>query len=289
MNSNLKSIADSGSPYVRYEFRDEYPLSPSGQSLGGSLDRGAIVLPMPGGLEYANGANYEESSDMLRTLTGVMSGTVENVNKALRDVAGETGTIAKLKKIGSALTDSANLQKAGQEGLKYLKHQSNLFGMTSQRTQALNDYSEHFFKGVPFRSFNFTHSLVPESSEDSLYIGTIIRTFRYALAPQKQTGGAWFSRPWIVQPCFYYSSDKENRYIPKLEWCVIKNFTTNYSPQEPYHQHREGAPTKIDITIELEEMIPITRDEVTNPGSGELPNRKTIDIRKKSGAWQIME
>ena len=288
MYRSFQNIDRSNSPYVRYEFRDQYPMKPDGTANGLPRDKGAIALPMPGGLEYANGANYEESSDMLRTLTGVMSGTVKNVNEALRDVAGETGTIAKLKKIGSALTDSANLQKAGQEGLKYLKHQSNLFGMTSQRTQALNDYSEHFFKGVPFRSFNFTHSLVPEQEIDSYNIRKIIQYFRHALAPQKQTGGAWFNRPWIVQPCFYYSSDKENEYIPKLEWCVIKNFTTNYSPQEPYHQHSGGAPTKIDITIELEEMLPITRHEVRNPGEGVVPKRKTIDIGKNSsGAWEI--
>ena len=256
MYRSFQNIDRSNSPYVRYEFRDQYPMKPDGSGAGGYRDKSAIVLPMPGGLEYANGANYEESSDMLRTLKGVMGNSVSNLNEVLGEVAGETGAISKLSKIGAALTNTDNLKMAAKEGVKYLKHQSNLFGMTSQRTQALNDYSEHFFKGVPFRSFNFTHSLVPEQEEDSHQIWHIIKYFRYALAPQKQGDGAWFNRPWIVQPCFYYSGDKENGYIPKLEWCVIKNFTTNYSPQEPYHQHRKGAPTRIDITIELEEMVP---------------------------------
>ena len=279
---------DAG-PHVIYNFQDPYPMNPENNGVSSPRQDGVMCLPMPGGLEFSNSANYEEGNDSLRTLMGVMPNTKANINEALKEIGTAGGFFTKVKKIGAALSDPDNLKEAAEEGMKYAKHQSNLFGMTSQRARALYDYSEHFFKGVPFRSFNFTHSLTPESQDETNQIQQIIFNFRKAVAPESRGKSAWYKRPLIVQPEFFHGAI-ENKYIPRLEWCIIKNFTTNYSPQEPYHTHSGGAPTRVDITIELEEMIPITRAEVEKPGSGAIPKAKTIDIRKnEDGDWQILE
>ena len=55
--------------------------------------------------------------------------------------------------------------------------------------------------------------------------------------------------------------------------CVIKDFAVNYTPQEPYHHHIDGAPTQVNLSLQIEEMIPITRNEVLRPGSGTLPTK----------------
>ena len=278
---------DAG-PHVKYNFQDPYPMNPDGE-VSLPKDDGVMCLPMPGGLEFSNGANYEEGNDALRTILGLMPKTKANINESLREIGTADGFFAKVKKIGASLADPDNLKQAAEEGMKYAKHQSNLFGMTSQRAEALYDYSEHFFKGVPFRSFNFTHSLTPESQDETNEIQQIIFNFRKAVAPESRGKSAWYKRPLIVQPEFFHGAT-ENIYIPKLEWCIIKNFTTNYSPQEPYHTHSGGAPTRVDITIELEEMIPITRAEVEKPGFGAIPDRKTMRFEKQGedGPYKIV-
>ena len=67
----------------------------------------------------------------------------------------------------------------------------------------------------------------------------------------------------------------ENTWLPKIERCVIKGVSVNYSTQEPYHQHSDGSPTIVELTFSLEEIVQQTRD-VINTGHGETVTRPTL-------------
>jgi len=176
-----------------------------------------------------------------------------------------------VKGIGGLLASDSVQDVIVREATGALLSTSPIFGRAQARSKVLYDFQEHFFKGVPFRSFNFTHTLVPESRVQSSNIRDIITFMRYGMAPSMD--GAFLQRPLVIKPKFFISEGNPNKHIPDLEYCVIKDFAVNYTPQEPYHHHIDGAPTQVNLSLQIEEMIPITRNEVANPGTGTLPTK----------------
>ena len=68
----------------------------------------------------------------------------------------------------------------------------------------------------------------------------------------------------------------ENTWLPKIERCVIKGVSVNYSPQEPYHQHSDGSPTIVELTFSLEEIVQQTRGVIDKPHGRPTDIRPTL-------------
>tara|TARA_Y100001963_G_scaffold137748_1_gene201772 strand:+ start:50 stop:979 length:930 start_codon:yes stop_codon:yes gene_type:complete len=266
-------------PYVKYLIYDPYP---EGNPAPPPKLMGSIILPMPGGLEFSNQASYEESNDVVTMMTSAFGGAVNQAISAVEaGAAGKKGIGSLIGAITSVVTDVGVGKALLKEGVEVAKTLSPILGRPQARKRKINEYAEHMFEGVPFRSFTFTHTLVPDNQGDSIRIQSIIKRLQLALTPELSNKGSFFERPEIIKPQFFLGDGIGHPYIPNLEFSVIKNCTVNYAPQEPFHQHIDGAPTQTTISIEIEEMIPITQAQIKSPGSGEIidanSGKDTID------------
>ena len=265
---------DKSIPHVRYGIYD----------YNQPIERTAVFLPMPGGLETSDESEYEEEDNWGLVAAGVAGSTVGITRQAYEKGSGGGGLLGGVKGvaeatktvIGTGLSVGAKLMGSISPTARSLAR---------GKTKNLN--KEHFFKGIGFRTFSFTHTLNADNHLESVKIQNIIKTLREAGAPG--ISGEFFTWPSDIKPRFYSgeSHDEmtqyggtiprmtENEWLPAIQRCIIKSVGVDYSSQEPYHQHADGAPTIVVLTLELEEIRQQTR-EVINLGHKGDYTRPTI-------------
>ena len=64
------------------------------------------------------------------------------------------------------------------------------------------NHLEHFFKGVGFRKFSYTFSMVPKKLEEAKNIRDIVNAFKLASAPQLKNPGQYYGRYWVYPNVF---------------------------------------------------------------------------------------
>ena len=114
--------------------------------------------------------------------------------------------------------------------------------------------------------------MVADNSFESEKINHIIKALRLFAAPG--VSGAYFTWPGDVWPKFFTGEVQrikggktsvvmpENKWLPAIQRCIIKSVEVNYRSQEPYHQHPDGSPTIVELSLQLEEMVLQTKEVV---------------------------
>ena len=260
MPAEINLVGDKSIPYIRYGI---YPYNTV-------IEQYALYLPMPTGLNTSDDAEWE-AEDNWGVVAAVGAGkTLGSARSGFESgKGGGTGTMASLKGAGQAISDVGKVALSiGANALGNISPTSKNLA----RGKTINLQKEHFYKGKSFRSFTFTHNLNADRPEESLMIREIIKIMRTASSPG--VSDVFFTWPSDIIPRFYTGIEEdsfgrikpqENPWLPKIERCVIKSVEVNYATQEPYHQHRDGSPTLIEMAIELEEIVQQTKGVINSP------------------------
>ena len=218
-----------------------------------------IYLYMPESLNNPNTVDW--SPESLGTLAGGMYSAYQN----------GFGN----KDIGSAALDTLMPsvgQSIGSLAKKLLSSPASEAALGGIVTGSIpNPYMTMMFKGVNFRTFEFTFKLYPHNTKERDSIHKIIKYLRGAALPPG--GGKGMSPAMLGYPkefdIEYWFVDKDgaskpNKYLNKFKRSVIVGIETNYTGAGQFAQMRDGFPTEITLNLRFTELSIVLRDDVDN-------------------------
>ena len=132
--------------------------------------------------------------------------------------------------------------------------------------RALNPFNEQVFRSVPFREFTFPFVFAPKNRKEMETVQKILKPFRFHMLPEfsNKTKGAFLS-PSEFQITYMYRN-KENRYIPHISRCVLKNLEVDYATEGQFHTFREddtgAAPITTTMTATFAETEIMTKEMI---------------------------
>jgi hypothetical protein len=115
------------------------------------------------------------------------------------------------------------------------------------------------------REFIFDFLLAPRNARDSEAMHQIYKTLRFHAAPERQPyegGGGGISgvikTGFVITPSefditFYYNG-KENLSIPRINTCVLRNISMDYSPNGIYSTFSNGHPVQARLSLMFREV-----------------------------------
>lgn len=246
------------------------------ETMRGSKDIiGSIYMNMPAGITFTDKANWAGDS-------------LGAVGKLVKDVVGGSGDAGST--VAGALTGSAgNIAGAAVGGIASLAAKMGLKGglmgmavgaaaggsVIQKGAEAalgvsMNPYMEMMFSGIGFRDFQFDFTMRPRSVGEMESVEQIIRMFRTHTRPSwvgGKLGKSFMEYPMEFSIEFLTTAEGSDSYalnthVPKLKTCVCDSVTTNYSPQNMWTAHRNGAPIAITLGLHFQETELVMAQDV---------------------------
>ena len=109
--------------------------------------------------------------------------------------------------------------------------------------------------------------MAPKSKSEAREIENIIKTFKVAMHPSKNSssaadvGGRFVSYPLAVQLRYMHKS-RENERLNKFKPMVIENVAATYTPDNQYVVHDDGTPVSYVMQINLKEIKLLYADDI---------------------------
>ena len=189
-----------------------------------------IELYMPDSMDFTLGVNYDNTTSATQQLESLplLGKGAAAVNSALKNSTVELA----LRKFGYAVNPQLQL----------------------------------IFQNIDFRDYSMSFVFSPNSKEEAKNIKEIIKLFRGYAAPEivRNTKGMFYRPPAYFEVSFY-SNGAENTKINKIKRSVIKSVDVNYAPSG-WAAHSDGAPVQTTMTLGLQEIVLIDRNEIFNKG-----------------------
>ena len=135
-------------------------------------------------------------------------------------------------------------------------------GLISRATGSIfNPNMELLFQGVNLRSFSFTFNMVARSRQEGEEIKKIIRTFKKASVPKKNStddakSGVFISAPDIFQLA-YMKGNSPHPFLNKFIPAALVNMNVNYTGSNTYATYHDGTPVHITMQLDFQELNPI--------------------------------
>lgn len=131
---------------------------------------------------------------------------------------------------------------------------------------ATNPQLQVLFSGVGFRQFQFDFLFSPYSQEESLVVEQIIKTFKYAAAPEIVPNGIFTQSLYMKIPDtfninFFYGN-QENKKVHKIGESVLTNVNVDYSGTGQWATFDDGAPLQIRMTLQFLETVIIDKRRI---------------------------
>jgi hypothetical protein len=118
----------------------------------------------------------------------------------------------------------------------------------------INPKVEVLFANTFQREFAFEFLFSPSNSKEARDIENIIRTIRFHAAPEYRQGtGQFFWLPPSEFDISFWFVDEgdigENRKIPRINTCVLKQVDVSYAPSGAYSTFHDGHPVQIRMML----------------------------------------
>ena len=219
-------------------------------------DTVALYVPDAVNVQYA--ASYENVS--LTSALGkplFLTQGVSSLIDAYRSGSGFTGTSVNLvndpflrtfflsgidRKIGTNLTP---------------------FGLSSLG-YAQNPQLQVLFSNVGFRQFQFYFVLAPKNQAEAAAIQNIVKTLKYAAAPEFQEGvltnSMFMKVPDTFQIKFLFNGE-ENLNVNRIGECVLESIDVDYSPNG-WSTFNDGSAVQAVLTLQFKEIFIIDKNRI---------------------------
>lgn len=129
-----------------------------------------------------------------------------------------------------------------------------LYASLSAKTKlAYNQRNKVIFQDLPFREISLQWELMPRSkAQAGLFIG-FINAIKIMSAPAYASGDILWDTSDLSWTLKMESHGASGVTLFESQEMVIKNITVDFTPNGHWSQHADGFPTKIGLTIELQE------------------------------------
>lgn len=209
---------------------------------------------MPENVANPNTVSWEQGQ--LNVMAGiggvsshVYSGTEAAVAKAAEN-GGGAGVTSLNKKFKAAAAVSGLVKSAatGSNGI-----------LSATTKSTLNPYLTMLFRGVDFRTFEFTFKIYPHSEKDCNMIRDMINSLRIASLPKVKGPIYQFPNEFEIR---YKYGKQDNPYLPRFKRCVITKMDTNFTGAGQFITMRNGFPSEIVLNLQFSEIEIVQREDV---------------------------
>ena len=264
----------------------------------------SIVLPIPGNLQVAYQADYENKG--LGIIGGASAGRVTANSIGRRSISDITNRVVnKFNNLGlddQSLTEVGTAALVGGATVVGARAGGALAGfligaggigsvVTGQLLQegiAINPHLAVIFRGIGFREHGFQYKFVARNQSESDTLKNIIEAIRFHMLPSNAIGGSGTT----VGLAFDYPDEFELSFSEKIKsnlyeigTSVLKNMQVTYNGENlPIFFEDTGAPVSIALTLQFQEVKLYTRDGFSEYSS-ELGDASSVsDVRPSATA-----
>jgi hypothetical protein len=223
---------------------------------------GTITLPIPGGINDSNSADWQ--NDLMGELT-----------RALANISGQTILGGGQQGAATAGGEITNLNSGGGTDLKSIiaaqaaqaaSGASNL--ISRQFGAVVNPNLELLFNGPSLRTFGFNFRMSPRDAPEARNIRKIIRFFKQAMSVKRSNSSLLLKAPHTFA-ISYVTSDKEHPYLNRFKECALTVCNVNYTPDGTYMTYKEKgiddrSMTAYELSLTFQEIEPIFDDDYGN-------------------------
>lgn len=201
----------------------------------------SVCIYTPGdAVKFSYAANYES---LATGLAGLMASSMEaGKSMDLKEAITQGGGQMLERVLGEAVVGIAS----ALPGVGDIRG-----AIDKSMGRALNPFNEQVFRSVPFREFAFPFVFAPKNRKEMETVQKILKLFRFHMLPEfsNKTKGAFLS-PSEFQITYMYRN-KQNRYIPHISRCVLKNLEVDYATEGQFHTFREDDTGAAPITTTM--------------------------------------
>ena len=216
----------------------------------------SVCIYTPGdAVKFSYAANYES---LATGLAGLMASSMESGKSMdLKEAITQGGGQMLERVLGEAVVGIAS----ALPGVGDIRG-----AIDKSMGRALNPFNEQVFRSVPFREFAFPFVFAPKNRKEMETVQKILKLFRFHMLPEfsNKTKGAFLS-PSEFQITYMYRN-KQNRYIPHISRCVLKNLEVDYATEGQFHTFREddtgAAPITTTMTATFAETEIMTKEMI---------------------------
>lgn len=261
-----------GQNFILFRALKDYQLSRTAAPLKASVTN--IALPLPGNLSTSYNAQYSNeaigAAGKLAADVAAGGGGAQGVAQRLVDkFTNDGGRDVKgaLLNLASTATDPAIGALAGSVG--------GLTGaaagaIAAQATKGImagigvarNPHLATLFTGTSFRQHAFQYKLVARDAAESRTLRSIIRSFKFHMAPAYRTAGHFFDYPeqWDIDIV-------GGNYLFDIGASVLTQFDVGYGGEgAAYHFEDTNAPFSVTLSLTFQEVAITTKSEILVQG-----------------------
>lgn len=218
--------------------------------------RGSVHLPLPEGIIDMVKPQWEQGSAQFRGMAN-----------SLHNVFGKSGWGGVLGGVEGLASTALAGKLSTTEGDK-------------ARGTIANTFEELYFKGLEFRTWTFTHKINPQSEKESNELRHTIEYLKQHAAPRLSDNQLRMEYPSEFKILFCISQHNNN-FLPIIHQCVCEGIDVTYSPDGNQY-FTDGAPTSIELQIQMKESILHTRDKMNTEGGTVSPvNNPEITVHSR--------
>ena len=254
----LKSDRITLTPNVRTGFSAQYPTT--------TRITDSIALYLPAAVQDNTQAGYDGAETGILGLIAAGGGAFMDAMRN-QDYAAAAGTLVggvkaisqqALKTVGAEAVSLATAGTVDADSIARLGAKA--FG------QAENPFIEMMFKQMSLRDFSYTFTFSPRNQRESEEVQSIIRMFRFHMAPElKGANHRYLTLPSTFDIHYMYQynleSGRENNFYSKISTCVLAGVDVDYTPGG-VKSFADGSPTQITMGLSFKETELLTKEKI---------------------------
>jgi hypothetical protein len=219
----------------------------------------SVAIYLPPNVQDSTQAGYTDAATGMAGLAAV--GGI-NFFDAMKRQDFESAASSLVGTAKSFIEEAA--KKLGGEILQGLTGAEGVVGLVNKAFgQAENPFMEVLFDQMALRNFSYNFTFAPRNAQETADVQTIIKLFRFHMAPELQGAEArhlTLPSTFDIHYMYQLSKDKavENSFYSKIATCVLTGCDVNYTPQG-VKSFGDGAPTQITMNLSFKETELLTK------------------------------
>ena len=230
-----------------------------------------IELPMPQEVNDSNQVTWGDDKMNAIQLAGLAiakdimeEGPANAIQKSQQAIRAMMSGV-KLPDIGTETTNAVRAALAGA-AVGALGGNVSADSVIARSTgQILNSNLELLFQGVNLRTFPYSITFSPRSTDEALVVKAIIRSLKQSMSPKAgnyngSAQGIFLQSPDLFQ-LEYLKDGASHPFLNKFKLAALTGMSVNYTNSGTYSSYEDGTPVNLRMDLTFKEINPIYHED----------------------------
>tara|TARA_B100001769_G_scaffold223166_1_gene183778 strand:- start:152 stop:1330 length:1179 start_codon:yes stop_codon:yes gene_type:complete len=230
-----------------------------------------IELPMPQEVNDSNQVTWGDDKMNAIQLAGLAiakdimeEGPANAIQKSQQAIRAMMSGV-KLPDIGTETTNAVRAALAGA-AVGALGGNVSADSVIARSTgQILNSNLELLFQGVNLRTFPYSITFSPRSTDEALVVKAIIRSLKQSMSPKAgnyngSAQGIFLQSPDLFQ-LEYLKDGAPHPFLNKFKLAALTGMSVNYTNSGTYSSYEDGTPVNLRMDLTFKEINPIYHED----------------------------